>query len=130
MAVARKKKGATPLPPPELPSETPPVMAISNVRMPIEAKGSAPSYYVNHAEINFTPFEMAITFAKLPPRFDDEENKRLANGQPVTIPAEVQILLPVNFVSALIDAIISIKADFDKAYAQKAAKTAEATRDK
>jgi hypothetical protein len=80
----------------------------------IEAKGTAPRYYVNHAEINITPFEMAITFAQLPPRFDAGESERLSRGEPITVPVEVQILIPISFVDGLIKAMSGQKADYDR----------------
>jgi hypothetical protein len=108
-----KKRAAAPPPPPE----QPPMMAV--VKLPIEPKGDAPTYYVNHAEVNITPFEMAITFARLPPRFTEDEGKRLANNEAVVIPATVQILLPVGFVAPLIDIMTRLKADHDRTFGLK-----------
>jgi hypothetical protein len=69
----RKKGGAAssiPLNPPALPAPGPGVV---QMKVSIEAKGPAPRYHVNHAEMNLTPFEMVITFGNLPARFDADD---------------------------------------------------------
>lgn len=96
----------------DAPPTAPP--GLTAMRLSIEPKGNGPKFYVNHAEVNLTPYEMVITFARLPSRFDADEAVHLSKGEAVTIPSEVQISLPINFVPALIATMTSLKADYDK----------------
>jgi hypothetical protein len=69
--------------------------------LPFESKGNLRRNQVNRSEFNTPVFEMAITFATLWPRFDADQSKRLAGGELVLNPPQVQILIPLSFVSFL-----------------------------
>jgi hypothetical protein len=91
-----------------------PAASVVSMRLAIESRETTPRYYVNHAEVNLTPFEMVLTFATLPGRFDAADSERLANGEVITIPSDVQISIPINFVPALIAAMAGVKAEHDR----------------
>lgn len=118
MAIRRSKKATAAPPQPDPPAPPPPVPAQVSVavRFGIEAKSTGPNYYVNFAEVNVTPFEMVVTFARLPARFDGVEGERLAKGETLILPAEVQIAIPMNFVEPLVNAMLGQKAGYDKVF--------------
>lgn len=133
MAIARKRKTTTAMihsePGTEVPTASPALPPLVTLRLPIETRSDTPTYYINHAEVNLTPFEMAVTFSRLPPRFTDEQNERLAKGEAIHIPPIVQILLPLGFVSPLIEAMGKLKTDYEQARAAQAADGAKVKSD-
>ena len=113
----RRKSGDITVAEPVAESLLPPASlgpGLVQMRLQIEPKVNAPKYYANHAEINLTPFEMVMTFARLPARFDADEAERLGKGEVIVIPAEVQISVPIQMIPGLIKVMTHLKSEHDR----------------
>jgi hypothetical protein len=73
------------------------------------------TYYANHAEIACTPHEFAILFARVPTKLPPEKIEEAMAGN-LTLPCDVQILIPTTLINGLIQALTTQKATYEQRY--------------
>jgi hypothetical protein len=73
------------------------------------------TYYANHAEIASSPHEFGLLFARMPTKVPPERLEEAMSGT-LTLPCDVQILIPATMISGLIRALNTQKATYEKRY--------------
>jgi len=71
-------------------------------------------YYVNHIEVSSSKYEFAITAGRLPARFTDEQKQQIKDTQKLIIEPNIQLLIPANLISGLINALTIQKESYEK----------------
>jgi hypothetical protein len=104
--MARRKKSPTVTASPTLTTVTMKVAVIS--------RPETPTYYVNHAEIGFTPHEFTVMVARIPPKLAPEAIEVVTKQGTLTLDAELQLVIPPTLVPGLIRALTISKEQYEK----------------
>jgi len=80
-----------------------------NWRPVLETDERTQRHYANYAEVNVTAFEMVFTFATIPARHNAAEMEQMKNMGAVEISSNVQVTLPINFLSAFMASVEAAK---------------------
>ncbi len=75
-----------------------------------------PFYYVNHIEVNMSPFEFAITCGRMPAKLSNEQIESAENNHKVYIEPTVQLLIPAQLIDGLIKVLQTQKEVYDDTY--------------
>jgi hypothetical protein len=106
MVKAKKAKGQTPTE----------VMA---PRIVMDTNESTPLYYVNHMEVANTAVDFTLICTRLPAKLSEEKLEELKTNKTLHVDAEVQVVIPVSLVPAIIKALITQKESYEKIIGQK-----------
>ena len=87
--------------------------------VPDDAPGGPERQYANFCAVQHTPFDFTLTFCEVHP-LSDKEIREAANEQVVRAPVRARIVLPVQFVPALIAALQENLRVFSESTAQQA----------
>ena len=87
--------------------------------VPDDTPGGPERQYANFCAVQHTPFDFTLTFCEVHP-LSDKEIRDAANEQVVRAPVRARIVLPVQFVPALIAALQENLRVFSESTAQQA----------
>jgi hypothetical protein len=80
---------------------------------------STPLYYVNFMEAANTANDFTLFFARLPPKLSEEKLEELKTKKTIHIEPDVQVVIPVSLVPAIIVALTTQKETYERLIGQK-----------
>jgi hypothetical protein len=75
------------------------------VPVQVEVSDVTPFYYINSAEVGHTLHEFSISAVRLPVKLSQDAMTEAVANRSITLPADVQLLLPPSMVRDLIRAL-------------------------
>lgn len=85
------------------------------IRVSMDVPADVPTYFVNYAEVNFSPNEIVISATRVPARFEASKLREAAEGV-IVVQGEVQLVLPPSVAVALINALSLQKENYEKQF--------------
>jgi hypothetical protein len=83
------------------------------VRIAAEPNEATPSYYVNFAEVSIGAHEFAISFVRVPTKFNSALVEEAKTG-PLKLEPAVQVIFAPSLMPGLIRALTSVKEQYEK----------------
>ena len=71
----------------------------------VDLKEDTPSYYVNFMSVSHTPYELAITAARIPNPYTAEQLGLIKKGEPVPLEPILQLIVPAPVAEGLVKAL-------------------------
>jgi len=90
----------------------PPASAVLS-RFSLEVSPATPVYYVNYAEVSFNSTEFGLAASRIPPKPPRSVIETIKDGV-LTLPADVQLIIPVSIVPGLIKALETTAEQYEK----------------
>lgn len=86
------------------------------IRVAMDVLEDVPTYFVNYAEVNFSANEITISATRVPARLNPSKLREAAESATLTVPAEVQLVLPPSVAVALTAALTTQKENYEKQF--------------
>ena len=84
------------------------------IKPKVETGPDTPQYYVNHIEVNAGPYEFALSLGRIPARLSDEQMAVAVSTSVISVPADLQVLVPARLISGFIRALTAQKLVYEK----------------